>query len=153
MRIVLIALLFPFTLSAQNLGLPNNTGTKLMTQDSRDGVVKVVMAHVFVHSKGQDLILKLEVRGLGFEKEIWVQDLVHHFTQPLDFVSTISDLQKSGSSAFWLTNPAPGVENILLKISNVEIVNSNGTIEPHGFTIYVKSDGQQFENHDIRVYR
>lgn len=138
----------------REFGLPNNTGTKLMVQDSRDGAIKVLTAHIYRHDHGQELVMKLELQNMGYEKEIWVQDLVRSVTQQIPFVGTDSEVRTGTSSALWLGNPAPGVEHVLLKVSNVFVVSGDGQrIEPHGFTIYIKSRGTQFENRDIRVYR
>jgi hypothetical protein len=154
LKAIFLAVIFLSAGASADYGLPNNTGTKLMVQDSRDGGIKVLLAHIHKHAQGQDLVLKLELYGLGYDKEIWVQDLVRNVTQAAPFVSGDLEVRTGGTSALWLGNPAPGVEHLLLKVSNVFVVSQDDQrIEPHGFTIYIKSRGQQFENRDIRVYR
>lgn len=56
-------------------GFPNNTNTKLSNAISVDGVVVPVQAFIFRHLYGQDLILKLMVKNLGYKKVIYIQGL------------------------------------------------------------------------------
>ncbi len=113
---------------------PNNTGTRLESQSSSDGVVTVNQAYISQHLYGRDLVLDLYVSNLGAEKQIWVVDERDRHSTP---VSYASDWWNFNGAASWRFTTSDNKDNVVVRIKGFAHAG-----QP--YAIYVKMNGQTY---------
>lgn len=115
---------------------PNNTGTRLSTQSTPDGVVTINQAHIWQHLYGRDLVLDLYVENLGPDKKIWVVD---EWNRKTTEVSYARDYWNYDGAASWRFTTSDGKDNILVRIKGLAFTD-------RPYSIFVNMSGQTYLN-------
>lgn len=134
--------------SSGAFNLSNNTKTQLASYISHDRVVTVLDAFVYRHLYGQEIVLKLLVKNLDYNKEIYLQSV--NETRRAYFSNSESEFSTGGAHAFWVGNDG-NFDIIYVKTPSFATISSAGALNPHRFAVYVKMAGNEFKADDIQL--
>ena len=149
-KFVTAALVFGICLSAAADGnTPNNTSTRVSEYYSFDGVVTIESGHVFSHYYGDAVVLKLKIKKLSYDKEIYVQSMDE--TRKVTWVQHESDFKGGGATALWVRDSGE-FEYVYVKIPQYSLVSrQTGRLNPHMFAVYVKMNGISYSVERIKL--
>jgi hypothetical protein len=122
---------------------PNNTRTFLAQQHSSDGVLTLGQAYLSRHLYGQDLLLDLYVKNLGYEKHFTV---VNELTGQRWDVSHADDYWNHNASASWRFTTQDGKDNFWVRIKGNHDAGTR-------YTVLVTMNGQSYVNTPVVLGR